>query len=91
MRAVVAARQGGPEVLEVQEIPEPVPVEGQVLTRVQSAGVNFADTLSTRGLYAASPPPPFIPGLEVAGEDVVSGSPVIAILASGGYAEAWAA
>ena len=91
MRAVVAARQGGPEVLEVQQVPEPVPAEGQVLIRVQSAGVNFADTLSTRGLYAASPPPPFVPGLEVAGTEAESGRPVLAILASGGYAELAAA
>ncbi|MEP7105866.1 MAG: NADPH:quinone oxidoreductase family protein, partial [Chloroflexota bacterium] len=70
MRAIVATRQGGPEVLELQEVPAPEPA-GRTLVRVRSAGVNFADTLSTRGLYAASPPPPFIPGLEVAGEDVV--------------------
>jgi NADPH2:quinone reductase len=92
MRAIVATRQGGPEVLELHEVPAPEPEpDRRTLIRVRSAGVNFADTLSTRGLYAASPPPPFIPGLEVAGEDVVSGSPVIAILASGGYAEVAAA
>ncbi|HEX6348501.1 MAG TPA: zinc-binding dehydrogenase [Candidatus Dormibacteraeota bacterium] len=91
MRAVVAVRQGGPEVLELQEVPEPQAAEGQVLIRVASAGVNFADTLSTRGLYAASPPPPFVPGLEVAGTLVDGGGPVMAILASGGYAEVAAA
>jgi NADPH:quinone reductase len=90
MRAVVAVRQGGPEVLELQEVPQPSvepASDGQVLIRVASAGVNFADTLSTRGLYAASPPPPFVPGLEVAGVAVEGGAPVMAILASGGYAE----
>lgn len=90
MRAIVATRQGGPEVLEAQDVPQPEP-DGRTLIRVRSAGVNFADTLSTRGLYAASPPPPFVPGLEVAGEDLASGSPVMAILASGGYAEVAAA
>ncbi len=86
MRAIVATRQGGPEVLELQDVPAPES-NGRTLIRVRSAGINFADTLSTRGLYAASPPPPFVPGLEVAGEDVASGSPVMAILAAGGYAE----
>jgi NADPH2:quinone reductase len=84
MKAVVAVRQGGPEVLEVQDVPEPR--GGGVRIQVESAGVNFADALSTRGQYAASPPPPFVPGLEVAGRDS-EGRAVLAILASGGYAE----
>lgn len=84
MKAIVATRVGGPEVLEPQEVPEPSG-EG-VRIRVASAGVNFADALSTQGKYAASPPPPFVPGLEVAGRDE-SGRPVCALLVSGGYAE----
>ena len=91
MRAVVATRLGGPEVLELQEVPEPTAGPGQVLIRVTSAGVNFADLSSTRGTYAMAPPPPFIPGLEVAGEEVESGKPVFAIVPSGGYAELVAA
>ena len=86
MRAIVATRVGGPEVLELQDVPEPEPAAGQVRIRVASAGVNFADALSTRGQYAASPPPPFTPGLEVAGHDD-GGRPVCALLVSGGYAE----
>lgn len=86
MRAIVATRVGGPEVLELQDVPEPSGDEGRVRIRVVSAGVNFADALSTQGKYAASPPPPFVPGLEVAGHDD-AGRPVCAILASGGYAE----
>jgi NADPH2:quinone reductase len=74
-------------VLELQEVPEPAPGPGQVLVEVVSAGVNFADTLSTRGLYAASPQPPFVPGLEVAGREAGSGRPVMALLGSGGYAQ----
>ncbi len=85
MRAIVATRVGGPEVLELREVPEPSG-EG-VRVRVASAGVNFADALSTRGQYAASPPPPFTPGMEVAGTDVATGRPVLALLTSGGYAE----
>lgn len=86
MRAVVATRVGGPEVLEPQEVPEPASGGDGVRIRVTSAGVNFADALSTQGKYAASPPPPFIPGLEVAGHDE-QGRSVVALLVSGGYAE----
>lgn len=89
MRAIVAERIGGPEVMALREVPEPEP-EGRVLIEVASAGVNFADASSTLGKYAASPPPPFIPGLEVAGTDP-SGRPVLALLVSGGYAERVAA
>lgn len=85
MRAIVATRVGGPEVLELRDVPEPG--GDGVRIRVASAGVNFADALSTRGQYAASPPPPFIPGMEVAGTEVGSGRPVLALLTSGGYAE----
>ena len=91
MRAVVATRIGGPEVLELQDVPDPKPGPGQVLIRVVSAGVNFADLASTLGKYAQAPPPPFIPGLEVAGEEAASGRPVFAIVPSGGYAELVAA
>lgn len=85
MRAIVAARVGGPEVLELREVAEPDPGADLVLIRIASAGVNFADTLATRGLYAASPPPPFVPGMEVAGW--AGERPVLALLAAGGYAE----
>jgi NADPH2:quinone reductase len=91
MRAIVATRLGGPEVLELQEVPDPTPRPGQVLIKVHRAGVNFADLSSTLGRYAQAPPPPFIPGLEVAGNDVGTGEPVFAIVPSGGYAELVAA
>jgi NADPH:quinone reductase len=87
MRAIVATRIGGPEVLELQDVPEPVAEPGQVLVRVHRAGVNYADLSATLGKYAMAPPPPFIPGLEVSGHEVESGRPVFAIVASGGYAE----
>jgi NADPH2:quinone reductase len=87
LRAIVATRLGGPEVLELQEVPEPELRAGQVLIKVHRAGVNFADLSSTLGRYAQAPPPPFIPGLEVSGHDVATGKPVFAIVASGGYAE----
>jgi NADPH:quinone reductase len=87
LKAIVATRLGGPEVLELREVPEPELRPGQSLIRVHRAGVNFADLSSTLGRYAQAPPPPFIPGLEVSGHEVATGRPVFAIVASGGYAE----
>ena len=69
MRAVIITRPGGPEVLEVRELPTPKPAADQVLVRVYAAGLNRADILQRRGHY---PPPPGaaqdIPGMEFAGE-----------------------
>jgi NADPH:quinone reductase-like Zn-dependent oxidoreductase len=67
MRALVVRRYGPPEVLEVQQAPDPQPKPGEVLIRVKAVGVNFADLLQRMGLYPDSPKPPFIPGLEIAG------------------------
>jgi NADPH2:quinone reductase len=86
MKAIVAGERGGPEVLELRQEPEPRPSQGEVLIDVRRAGVNFADLLATQGKYAASPAPPYVPGLEVSGKDP-DGRPVMAILTSGGYAE----
>lgn len=67
MKAVVVARAGGPEVLEVRDVSEPIAQPGEIIVRVEAVGVNFADTLSTRGVYKGTPPPPFISGREFAG------------------------
>jgi putative PIG3 family NAD(P)H quinone oxidoreductase len=69
MKAVVFTGKGGPEVVEVREVPDPVPGRGEVLIRVRAAAMNRADLLQRRGLY----PPPRgyredVPGLELAGE-----------------------
>ena len=72
MKAVVVARFGGPEVLEVREVPDPIAQPGEVIVRVEAVGVNFADTMSTRGTYKSTPPPPFVSGREYAG--VVEGT-----------------
>ncbi|MGH7862182.1 MAG: quinone oxidoreductase family protein [Candidatus Dormibacteraceae bacterium] len=86
MRALVALRHGGPEVLEFQpNLPDPTPAPDQVLIEVQSSGVNFADVSSVRGTYP-TPPPPFTPGLEVAGIERGSGRRVMALVSGGGYA-----
>lgn len=68
MRAVVITRHGGPEVLEVREVPDPVPGVGQVRVRVAGAGLNRADLLQRAGRYPAPPGVPSdIPGLEYSG------------------------
>jgi NADPH:quinone reductase-like Zn-dependent oxidoreductase len=68
MRAVVITRHGGPEVLQVQERPDPPVRAGEVRIAVKAAGINFADTLARTGLYPDSPKVPCVVGYEVAGE-----------------------
>lgn len=68
MKTVIADEFGGPEVLRVVESPIPAPDAGQVLVRVTSIGMNYADLMARRGQYRiASGPPPFTPGLEAGG------------------------
>src|SRR2546428_2707492 len=68
MRAIVVKQPGGPEVLQLGEVPDPQPREGDLIVRVRAAGVNRADLHQRLGRY---PPPPGeseIIGLEIAGE-----------------------
>ncbi len=93
--AVQIPRFGAPEVLREAEVPLPVPDAGEVHLRVEAAGVNFADLLQRAGLYGTTPPLPYSPGFEVAGEIVrvgpgvegwTPGDRVVALLRFGGYA-----
>ena len=84
MKGLVITRFGGPEVLEVQDVPEPQPGPEQVVVQVEAGGLNFADLLTARGGYAGTPKPPLIAGREFAGTDVSSGRRVM------GYSQ-WAA
>jgi len=68
MRAVVLTGHGGPEVLKVEERPDPEVGPGEVLIDVKAAGINFADTMARIGLYPDAPKPPCVLGYEVAGE-----------------------
>ena len=68
MRAVVITKRGGPEVLQVLELPDPSVRPGEVRIAVKAAGLNFADTLARTGLYPDSPKVPCVVGYEVAGE-----------------------
>lgn len=74
MRAIQIQNTGGPEVLEVVDLPVPQPGAGQVLVRVHASGVNFIDTYLREGRYPA--PLPFTPGQEAAGTVEVLGADV---------------
>ena len=97
MKAVVITRFGGPEVLEVQDVPKPQPGPEEILVHVRSTALNRADLLQRLGRYAAPPGvPQNIPGLEFAGEIVESGANahrwskgdrVMGIVAGGAHAE----
>jgi len=76
MRAVVLTRHGPPEVLQVQERPDPEPGPGQLRVAVEAAGVNFADLLARIGTYPDAPKPPCVLGYEVAGTVDVLGDGV---------------
>ena len=67
MKAIQVQEFGGPEVLELQELPTPRPQVGQVLVRVHAAGVNPYDTYMRAGTYAIKPPLPYTPGSDAAG------------------------
>ena len=96
MQAVLIARPGGPEVLQLGERPRPIAGPGEVLIKVAAAGVNRPDVMQREGNYAPPPGVSDIPGLEVAGEIVALGDgaaryrlgdAVMALVAGGGYAQ----
>lgn len=67
MKAVVCPRFGGPDVLELGSVDEPVAGPGQLLVEVRACAVNFPDLLMIQDLYQFKPTPPFVPGSEVSG------------------------
>ncbi len=97
MRAIVITKPGGPEVLELREVPTPLPSRGEVRVRVRATAVNRADLLQRVGVYPAPPGSPAdIPGLEIAGEvdavgadvtELAAGDRVFGVVGGGGYAE----
>src|ERR687894_2616918 len=86
MRAVRIEEFGGPEVLQVADVPKPEPGEGEVLIEVSRAGMNFADTHQRENSYLARYEVPMVLGGEVAGT-TPDGRRVVALVPSGGYAE----
>jgi NADPH2:quinone reductase len=87
MRAIQMTEFGGPEVLELAELPLPQAGPGEVLIRVSRAGLNFADTHTRTNSYVQKATLPLVPGGEVAGVREDTGERVIALTGSGGYAE----
>jgi NADPH:quinone reductase-like Zn-dependent oxidoreductase len=97
---VVLTKNGPPEVLQVQERPDPVAGDGQVLVDVKAAGINFADVMARIGLYPDAPKTPCVVGYEVAGtvsavgagvEGLTEGDRVMAGTRFEGYSELVAA
>jgi len=94
MKAIRVSRHGGPEELKLDSMPDPQPASGQLLVRVEVAGVNYIDTYHRTGLYPL--PLPLVPGIEGAGvveevgpnvEGFRRGDRVVFCLAMGAYAE----
>src|SRR5258705_10587589 len=81
MRAVVLTGHGGPEVLQVEERPDPQPGPGEIRIAVKAAGINFADTMARVGLYPEAPKPPCVLGYEVAGDVESVGDGVVSVKA----------
>jgi NADPH:quinone reductase len=86
VKAIQIEEFGGPEKLELVELPDPQPGEGEVLVEVARSGINFADTHATRNDYLAEQSLPLIPGGEISGR-TPDGRRVAALLGGGGYAE----
>lgn len=96
MKAIQVQKLGGPEALELTQLPKPTPKAGQLLIRVQAVGLNFADILSVAGEYLTRTKVPMIPGMEFAGRveavgegvsEYQPGELVAALGGSGAFAE----
>jgi NADPH:quinone reductase-like Zn-dependent oxidoreductase len=96
MRAIVITGRGGPDVLKIEERPDPQAKAGEVAIDVHAAGVNFADLMARVGVYPDAPPLPAVVGYEIAGvvsargqgvHGVAVGDRVMAATRFGGYAE----
>jgi NADPH2:quinone reductase len=85
MKAVVLRETGGPDTLNVEDVPEPAAGDGRARVRVRAVGVNFLDVLVRQGRYPQMPELPTVLGVEVAGD--ADGRRVIALPQDGGYAE----
>lgn len=95
MRAVIVSTPGGPEALQLVDLPDPDPRPGELLVEVTATSVNRADVLQRRGMYPPPPGAPDVLGLELAGTvaglgdgvaDWSVGDEVCAIVPGGGYA-----
>ncbi len=96
MRALLSNKVGGPETLEMGELPEPKAIAGHIVVSVKACSINYPDTLIIKDMYQFKPPRPFAPGGEVAGvieqigdgvEGFAVGDRVIALCGHNGLAE----
>ena len=96
MKALISRSVGGPQTLELAEVPEPEAAAGRVVVAVRACGVNFPDVLIIEDKYQLKPPRPFSPGMEISGvvaalgegvEGVKVGDRVLTHLDYGGMAE----
>jgi NADPH:quinone reductase len=86
MRAIQITEFGGPEVLELRDIPEPEVPDGFLVAEVSAAGLNYADTHQAENSYLAEAELPLVPGGEIVGT-LEDGRRVVALVSGGGYAE----
>ncbi|MFG1796298.1 zinc-binding alcohol dehydrogenase family protein [Nocardia sp. NPDC049149] len=86
MRAIQVSTLGGPEVLTLVDVSDPVAGPGEQVVRVSAAGINYADTHMTENTYLSRTTLPFIPGGEVVGR-TADGRRLLGLVPGGGYAE----
>jgi len=96
MKAIVVHSFGPPDVMKIEDVPDPTPGPGQVLIRVRAAGVNPVDAYIRAGSYARKPTLPYIPGADLGGvveavgsgvTRLITGARVYAHAVPGSYAE----
>ena len=96
MRALLCRQYGEPDTLTVEDIPSPVPGQGELLVDVKAAAVNFPDVLMIQNKYQYRPQLPFSPGYEIAGTvrevgagvtGIAVGDAGVAMIKSGGFAQ----
>jgi NADPH:quinone reductase-like Zn-dependent oxidoreductase len=76
MRAWMLRRTGGPDALELTDVPKPAPGPGEIRVRVEAIGINYAEVLSRKGLYGWAPKRPYVPGMEAVGRVEALGAEV---------------
>jgi NADPH2:quinone reductase len=91
MKAIVISRLGGPEVLEIRDMPEPQAAAGLDTVEVRAGGLNFADVMTMRGGYQGTPDPPLIAGREFCGTRQRDKQRVMGYMQWGAFAERTAA
>lgn len=87
MKALVISRLGGPEVLEVRDVPPPELSGGQKVVLGVAGGINFADLMTASGGYSGTPPPPLVAGREFSGTLQPTGGRVMGYVQWGAFAE----